>query len=126
MAWKIIFTYQDKSQLKVSNNKKALTKELAVKYQKAYARPSSDGGIVYISPYKSCTPVGLQEYINKLKSQETNITDMQEHWEMLKSKSISCMITDMMTSCFITKTKQMNSQRYWQRTRTEYMSMMNA
>lgn len=65
MAWKIVFTYGDKSQIKISNNKKQLSKELAEKYQKQYAKPSNDGGVVYISPFKTCKPVALQDYIDQ-------------------------------------------------------------
>ena len=64
MAWKIIFNYQDGGQIKVSNNNRKLTKELAEKYQKQSARPSNDGGTVYISPYKTCKPTPLADYIN--------------------------------------------------------------
>lgn len=65
MAWKIVFTYGDGSQIKISNNKKQLPKELAEKYQKQYARPSNDGGKVYISPFKTSEPVALQDYISR-------------------------------------------------------------
>ena len=64
MAWKIIFNYQDGGQIKVSNNNRKLTKELAEKYQKQYARPSNDGGTVYICQYKTCKPAPLADYIN--------------------------------------------------------------
>lgn len=63
MAWKIKFTYKDGSELKVSSNKK-ITKELAEYYQKQFAKPSNDGGMIYISPYKTCTPIALKDYIN--------------------------------------------------------------
>lgn len=65
MAWKIVFTFGDRSEIKISNNKKRLTKELAEKYQKIYARPNNDGGKVYVSPFKTSEPVALQDYINK-------------------------------------------------------------
>lgn len=65
MAWKIIFTYADGGKIKISNNKKQLPKELAEKYQKQYAKPSNDGGVVYISPFKTCKPVALQKYIDQ-------------------------------------------------------------
>lgn len=64
MAWKIIFNYQDGGQIKVSNNNRKLTKELAEKYQQQYARPYNDGGTVYISPYRNCKPTPLADYIN--------------------------------------------------------------
>lgn len=63
MAWKIIFNYQDGGQLKVSNNQRKLSRQMAESYQKQYAKPSNDGGMVYISPYKTCTPISLADYI---------------------------------------------------------------
>lgn len=63
MAWKIIFNYQDGGQLKVSNNQRKLSRQMAESYQKQYAKPSNDGGMVYISPYKTCTPIPLADYI---------------------------------------------------------------
>ena len=63
MAWKIIFTYKDGSQLKVSNNQRKLPKDLAEHYQRQYAKPSNDGGMVYISPYKNCEPISLDNYL---------------------------------------------------------------
>lgn len=63
MAWKIIFNYKDGGQIKVSNNQRKLTKEMAEHYQKQYAKPSNDGGVVYISPYKTCEPISLDDYI---------------------------------------------------------------
>ena len=65
MAWKIIFLYSDGSQLKVSSPKKTLPKDLAEHYRKEYAKPGNDGGMVYISPFKNCEPVPLQDYINR-------------------------------------------------------------
>lgn len=67
MAWKIIFNYQDGGQLKVSNNQKKLTKDMAEYYQRLYAKPSNDGGMVYLSPYKTCEPMSLQDYIEQQK-----------------------------------------------------------
>lgn len=64
MAWKIIFNYQDGGQLKISKSSGKLTKEKAEEYRKEYARRSNDGGTVYTSPYKSCKPISLDEYIN--------------------------------------------------------------
>lgn len=65
MSWKIIFTYKDGGKLKISNNQKqkSLTKELAEHYQKEYAKPSNDGGMVYIAPLKNCVPVPLKDFI---------------------------------------------------------------
>ena len=63
--WKIVFSYKDNSNLIVSGNHKVLPFELAVKYQSQYAKPSNDGGMVYISPYKNNTPISLDEYINR-------------------------------------------------------------
>ena len=63
MAWKIIFSYKDGSRLKVSKNQKKLPKDSAEYYQKLYAKPSNDGGMVYISPYNTCKPISLGDYI---------------------------------------------------------------
>lgn len=65
MVWKIVFTYADGGKIKISNNKKQLSKELAEKYQKQYAKPSNDGGVVYISTSKTCKSVALQNYIDQ-------------------------------------------------------------
>lgn len=67
MAWKIIFSYKDGSQLKVSKNQKKLSKELAEHYQKLFAKPSNDGGMVYISPYNTCEPIALDNYIAQVQ-----------------------------------------------------------
>lgn len=64
MAWKIVFKYNDGGQIKVSNNGRKLTREIAEHYQKQYAGASSDGGMVYTSPYKTCVPLSLTDYIN--------------------------------------------------------------
>lgn len=65
MGWKIVFNYYDGGQLKISQGgKRTLTKQIAEKYQKEYARRSSnDGGMVYHTPFRTCTPVPLAEYI---------------------------------------------------------------
>ena len=65
MAFKIIFTYNDGGKIGVSNSRKKLTKELAEHYQKQYAKPSNDGGMVYIPPYRSCVPVPLDKFIKE-------------------------------------------------------------
>lgn len=63
--WKIVFSYSDRSELKISGKHKSLPLELAVKYQKQYAKPSNDGGKVYISPYKDNEPISLSDYISQ-------------------------------------------------------------
>lgn len=63
MAWKIIFKYKDGGQIKVSNGQRKLTKELAEHYRGMYAKSSNDGGMVYTTPFKSCKPVPLDDYI---------------------------------------------------------------
>ena len=65
MAWKIIFTYHDGGKIGVSNSRVKLSKHIAENYQKRYAKPSNDGGIVFVSPYKTCAPIPLSEYIAK-------------------------------------------------------------
>lgn len=67
MAWKIIFSYNDGSQLKASKNQKKLPKDLAEHYQKLYAKPNNNGGMVYISPYNTCEPMTLDSYIAKVQ-----------------------------------------------------------
>lgn len=65
MGWKIVFNYADGGRLKVSSNARGiLTKELAEKYKEQYAKSSNDGGMVYNTPYKSCKPIPLNDYIN--------------------------------------------------------------
>ena len=64
MAYKIIFSYKDGGEIKVSNSHKKLTVVLAKKYQNMYSKPSNDGGMVYIPPYRTCTPVPLNVWIN--------------------------------------------------------------
>lgn len=66
MAWKIIFSYEDGSQLKVGKNQKKLPKDLAEYYKSLYAKPYNDGGMVYISPYKNCEPISLDNYIAQI------------------------------------------------------------
>ena len=67
MAFKIIFTYNDGGKIVVSNSRQKLTKEIAAHYQKQYAKPSNDGGMVYISPYKNCVPIPLNDFIEKCR-----------------------------------------------------------
>ena len=64
MGWKIIFNYHDGGQIKISKGGKAiLAKHTAERYREDYAKPSNDGGMVYHSPFKTCTPVPLAQYI---------------------------------------------------------------
>ena len=75
MAFKIVFQYQDGGKIEVNNSKKKLTKELAEYYQKQYAKPSNDGGTVYIPPYRSCVPVPLDKFITEQMKGEEHETD---------------------------------------------------
>lgn len=63
MGFKIIFSYDDGGRITVSNHKQKLTKALAEFYQDRWAKPSNDGGMVYTTPIRTCTPVPLAEYI---------------------------------------------------------------
>ena len=67
MAWKIVFLYKDGGNITVSKREKKLSKEMAKYYQKQYARPSNDGGMVYHHPFRQCAPVPLTEYIERLE-----------------------------------------------------------
>ena len=71
MAFKIVFSYHDGGKIAVSNSSKVkLDKNLAEHYQKLYAKPSNDGGMVYTPPYKNCVPIPLNEFISKLQEGE--------------------------------------------------------
>lgn len=65
MGFKIVFSYDDGSRTTVSNHTQKLTKKLAKFYQDRWARPANDGGMVYTTPIRTCTPVPLAEYIEK-------------------------------------------------------------
>lgn len=67
MAWKIVFSYQDGGKIEVSKREKKLSKEMAQHYQKQYAKPSNDGGMVYHYPFRQCVPVPLADYIESFK-----------------------------------------------------------
>ena len=70
MAWKIIFSYRGGGEIHVSKNQKRLDNATAEYYRKQYAKPWNDGGMVYISPYKTCKPIPLIDYIRRLNEME--------------------------------------------------------
>lgn len=59
--WRIVFTYNDKSTLKISGKHKDIPGCLVEKYLREYARPNNDGGFYQKSPYKNNPPVPLAD-----------------------------------------------------------------
>ena len=66
MAWKIFFKYNDGRVIGVGGSGKKLPLSSAKEYQKRFAKPDNDGGVVYASTL--CAPsMTLPDYIAELE-----------------------------------------------------------